>query len=69
MGLDLTDPIPHHSVISQNRIRRFNGTDIFQEIFDAIVHQAIKKGLIEGKELFTDSTHLKANANKNRRRG
>jgi transposase len=66
LGLDLSDPIPHHSVISQNRIRRFNGTDVFQEIFDAIVLQAIRKGLIEGKELFTDSTHLKANANKNK---
>lgn len=66
LGLDLTDPIPHHSVISQNRIRRFNNTDVFQEIFDEIVIQAMKKGLIEGKELFTDSTHLKANANKNK---
>ncbi len=28
--------------------------------------QAMNKGLIEGKELFTDSTHLKANANKNK---
>lgn len=37
LGLSLNDPIPHHSTISQNRHRRFNETDIFQEIFDEIV--------------------------------
>lgn len=66
LGLSLTDKVPHHSTISQNRRRKFNNTDIFQEIFDEIVLQAIQKGLIEGKELFTDSTFLKANANKNK---
>ncbi|AZR74050.1 hypothetical protein BBF96_11980 [Anoxybacter fermentans] len=47
-------------------VRKFNRTNIFQEIFDEIVLQAMDKGLIEGKELFTDSTFLKANANKNK---
>ena len=37
-----------------------------QGIFDAIVEQAISKGLVDGKVLYTDATHLKANANKNR---
>ncbi len=64
IGLKLTDPVVHHSTISQNRRRRFNGTDIFQEIFDEIVLEAMRKGMIEGKELFTDSTFLKASANK-----
>jgi transposase len=62
----LTDKIPDASVIWQNRRRRFNGTDIPQRIFDNIVWQAIDKGLVEGKTLYSDSTHLKANANKNR---
>jgi hypothetical protein len=30
------------------------------------VKQAIAKGLVDGTVLYTDSTHLKANANKNR---
>lgn len=64
IGLKLTDPVPHHSTISQNRRRRFNGTDVFQEIFDEIVLTAMGLGMIEGKELFTDSTFLKASANK-----
>lgn len=66
LGLSLNDPVPHSSTISQNRKRRFNGTNIFQEIFDEIVIQAIKNGLIDGRELFSDSTFLKANANKNK---
>ena len=66
LGYDLTEKIPDASVIWQNRIRRFNGTDIPQRIFDEIVRQAIEHGYVDGKILYTDSTHLKANANKNK---
>jgi len=62
----LTEKIPDASVIWQNRRRRYNGTDIPQRIFDNIVWQAIDKGLVDGKILYSDSTHLKANANKNK---
>jgi transposase len=64
LGFSLRDKIPHHSTISQNRIRRFKGTDIFQQIFDRIVLQAMEHNLVGGKILYTDSTHIKANANK-----
>ncbi|MGE5560655.1 MAG: IS1182 family transposase [Chloroflexota bacterium] len=64
LGFGFRDRIPDHSTLSQNRRRRFNGTPIFQEIFDEIVRQAISKGLIDGKVIYTDSTHVKANANK-----
>ena len=37
LGLSLTDEVPDHSTISQNRRRRFKGTDIFQKVFDEIV--------------------------------
>lgn len=66
LGYSLEDKIPDASTISQNRRRRFNGTDIFQKVFDNIVMQAIEHGLVSGKVLYTDSTHLKANANKNK---
>lgn len=66
LGFSLTDKIPSHSTISQNRIRRFNDTNVYQDIFDNIVFQAINKKLVDGKILYTDSTHLKANANKNK---
>ena len=66
LRLRLTDKVPDASTISQNRRRRFRGTTIHQEIFDNIVEQAMTHGLLGGQALYTDSTHLKANANKNR---
>ncbi len=67
LGLGLSDQVPDHSTISQNRRRRFKDSNIFQEIFDEIVRQAMVSGLVGGDHLFTDSTHLKASANRNRR--
>lgn len=64
LGYNLTDKIPNHSVFSKNRKRRFIDSSIFQEIFEDIVFLAIKSGLVGGKILYTDSTHIKANANK-----
>jgi transposase len=66
LGLKFRDPVPHHSTISFNRQNRFKGSDIFQEIFDEIVLQAINHKMVGGRVLFTDSTHLKANANKHK---
>lgn len=66
LGLSLTDKVPDASTLSQNRRRRFEDTDVEQVIFDEIVEQALDQGLIGGKALYTDSTHLKANANRNR---
>lgn len=64
LGLGLTDKVFDASTLSQNRRRRFNDTSVAQDIFDAIVEQAIRHGLVDGTVLYTDSTHLKANANK-----
>jgi transposase len=66
LGFSLTDKIPDASTISQNRRRRFVGTPIYQEIFDNIVEQAQSAGLVSGRVLYTDSTHMKASANKNK---
>jgi transposase len=66
LGYGLTDRIPDASVIWQNRRRRFCGTDVARSIFDEIVSQAIAAGLVSGEVLYSDSTHLKANANRRR---
>ena len=66
LGLRLTDTVPDHSTISWNRQNRFKGTNIFQEIFDEIVFQAMQHKMVGGRVLFSDSTHLKANANKHK---
>ena len=64
LRLKLCDQVFDASTLSQNRRRRFNDTDVAQAIFDRIVEQAIAKGLVDGTVLYTDSTHLKASANK-----
>ena len=65
IGYDLDDKIPNHSTFSQARRLRFiKRPELVREIFDNIVRQCIDYGLIDGKVLFTDSTHIKANANK-----
>jgi transposase len=66
LGLRLRDKVPDASTLSQNRRRRFAESTIYQDIFDEIVTLAVKKGLASGAVLYTDSTHLKASANKNR---
>ena len=66
LGLRLRDKVPDASTLSQNRRRRFAESTIYQEIFDQIVLLAVNKGLASGAVLYTDSTHLKANANKNK---
>ena len=66
LGLGLTDRVIDASTLSQNRRRRFAGSDIEQTIFDRIVEAAIEHGLIGGRVFYSDSTHLKASANKNR---
>jgi transposase len=64
LGFTLTDKVPHASTFSQNRRRRFNESSVYQDIFDEIVYQAIRRRMVDGKTLYTDSTHLKASANK-----
>jgi transposase len=66
LRLKLTEPVFNASTLSQNRRRRYNDTAVAQDIFDEIVAQAIRHGLVDGKVLYSDSTHLKANANKNK---
>jgi transposase len=66
LGLKLRDKVPDASTLSQNRRRRFAESTIYQEIFDQIVELAVQKRLASGTVLYTDSTHLKANANKNK---
>ena len=63
LRMGLTEKVPDASTLSQNRIRRFNDSDVFQQIFDHIVEQALGLGMANGRVLYTDSTHLKADAN------
>lgn len=66
LGLGLESQVPNHSTFSQNYIRRYSGTDVFEKIFTVIVTRIIEKGLIDTSVVFVDGTHIKANANKHK---
>ena len=65
LGIPFGQDTPHFSTFSKNYERRFKGTDVFENIFINIVKQAQKYGMLND-EFFMDSTHRKANANKNK---
>ena len=66
LGLSMYDEIPNYSTWSQNYIRRYKDSEIFDEIFDRILEQAMNYKFIDVETVFGDSTHQKANANKNK---
>ena len=67
-GLNLTEKAPDATTISQNRRRKFRDNEIAEKIFEEILRQCIEKGLVSGKVMYTDSTHVKAKANKHKKR-
>ena len=66
LGIPFGHDTPHFSTFSKNYERRFKDSDVFENIFKNIIMQAIKYKLVDGETLYTDSTHKKANANKNK---
>ena len=64
LGLDFYDKVPHFSTFGKNYKRRFEGTDLFEQIFQNILMQCMKKGLVDTSLVFVDSTHVKACANR-----
>lgn len=67
LGLGLTDKVPNHATISINRVRRFRDNKIAEKIFNEILRQAQEAGLVGGAIIYTDSTHIKAKANKHKK--
>ena len=63
LGYDAFDSIPNYSTWSQNYIRRYKDSNIFNEIFDEILSQAIRRRFVDLTTVFCDGTHQKANAN------
>lgn len=63
LGYGMTEPIPHFSTFGKNYARRFEGTDLFEDIFKTIVAEIINCGFIDTESIFIDGTHIKASAN------
>lgn len=64
LGLDLFDRVPDHSTISQLRRRKPSFRKLFRQLFESVVLQCIEKGLVRGRLVGIDSTHVKANASR-----
>ena len=63
LGLDFYDEVPHFSTFGKNYKRRFEGTDLFEQIFQNILMQCMKYNLVDPSVIFVDGTHVKAAAN------
>ena len=63
-GFELADKLPDHSTFSKTRLRKWNESQLFQQVFLEIIRRCVKNGLIDGKELAADGTYLPANVSK-----
>jgi transposase len=66
LGLDFYDKVPHFSTFGKNYKRRFEGTDIFEQIFAKILEQCFKHDFVDTSVAFIDATHIKARANRHK---
>ncbi len=60
LGYNLDEPLPDHS--SLTRIRTRYGLAVFRRFFEAIVEHCQHAGLVWGRELYFDATHVLADA-------
>ncbi|MEE3309730.1 IS1182 family transposase [Sharpea azabuensis] len=63
LGLELYDKVPHFSTFGKNYSRRFEDTDLFEQIFQHILEECYRFKLVDPTEIFVDATHVKARAN------
>jgi transposase len=60
LGYDLTDNVPHHSVLSKARSRW--GVEAFQRFFERVVTQCVEAGLVDARKVHLDSSLVDADA-------
>lgn len=66
LGYLLNEPVPHFATISYNFRHRFS-EDTIEKIFTWILFEAHKSGYLSPEMVFMDATHIKANANINKK--
>jgi transposase len=63
LSYGMTEPVPHFSTFGKNYTRRFADSDIFEQIFERILSEAVEAGFVDASAAFIDATHIKASAN------
>lgn len=64
LGYSISEAIPHFSIFSKNYERRFKNSELFSKIFIKILERAEDEGFLALEQIYIDSTHIKASANK-----
>jgi transposase len=54
--LYLDDKVPDHSTFSVNRHGRFRASDVFRQVFEAIVRTCMDAGLVKGEGFAVDAS-------------
>ena len=62
LGLD--DKVPDHSTFSVNRHGRFRDSDIFRQLFEAVVKACMDAGLVKGEGFAVDASVMEADASR-----
>ncbi len=64
--LGLEDRVPDHSSLSVNRHGRFRESDILRTVFEEVVCNAMKAGLVGGEGFAVDASVIEADASRDR---
>jgi transposase len=62
LGFGLTERLPDHSTFSHAQTRRFADSSVFEQLFTAVLRQCMQAGLVDGRRLLVDATHIEADA-------
>ena len=66
LGYSINETTPHFSTLSYNFRNRFNAETV-DRIFNWILDEIANEGYLNPEAVFIDGTHIKANANKNKK--
>lgn len=62
LGFGLTERLPDHSTFSHAQTKRFADSSVFEQLFTAVLRQCTEAGLVGGRRLLVDATHVEADA-------
>jgi transposase len=62
LGFGLTERLPDHSTFSHAQTERFAESSVFEQLFTAVLRQCTEAGLVGGRRLVVDATHIEADA-------
>jgi transposase len=62
LGFGLTERLPDHSTFSHAQTKRFADSSVFEQLFTQVLRQCTEAGLVGGRRLVVDATHIEADA-------